>query len=95
MNGYFQPPTEIRLAVIGLGYVGLSLIVESARHLSTVGFDINSVRSETLKDGDAKNITTPAPFREWLATNPCMEVMRDTDTDTILMDWLYTGELIA
>ena len=30
-----------RVAIIGLGYVGLPLAIEAARHFSTVGFDIH------------------------------------------------------
>ena len=40
-----------RLAVIGLGYVGLPLAVEFGKKLSTTGFDINSNRVTELKGG--------------------------------------------
>ncbi|GET21991.1 Vi polysaccharide biosynthesis UDP-N-acetylglucosamine C-6 dehydrogenase TviB [Prolixibacter denitrificans] len=43
--------TDIRIAVIGLGYVGLPLAVEFGKKLHTVGFDINSARIEELKKG--------------------------------------------
>ena len=35
-----------KLAVIGLGYVGLPLAVEFGKHRSVVGFDINTKRIE-------------------------------------------------
>lgn len=41
----------IKLAIIGLGYVGLPLAVEFGKHRSVVGFDINSSRIAALKDG--------------------------------------------
>jgi len=42
---------SIRLAIIGLGYVGLPLAVEFGKHRSVVGFDINNVRIEELNNG--------------------------------------------
>lgn len=42
---------DIRLAVVGLGYVGLPLAVEFGRHRSVVGFDTNQKRVEELKGG--------------------------------------------
>jgi len=43
--------SEIKLSVIGLGYVGLPLAVEFGKHRETVGFDINEVRIKELKCG--------------------------------------------
>lgn len=40
-----------RIAVIGLGYVGLPLAVALAKHFPTVGFDINKARIAELKKG--------------------------------------------
>lgn len=40
-----------KLAVIGLGYVGLPIALEFARKISVVGFDINSGRVELMKKG--------------------------------------------
>jgi UDP-N-acetyl-D-glucosamine/UDP-N-acetyl-D-galactosamine dehydrogenase len=40
-----------KIAVIGLGYVGLPLAVEFGKHFSVVGFDINKTRVEQLKTG--------------------------------------------
>lgn len=40
-----------KLAVIGLGYVGLPIALEFARKISVVGFDINSSRVELMKKG--------------------------------------------
>ncbi|WP_334118238.1 Vi polysaccharide biosynthesis UDP-N-acetylglucosamine C-6 dehydrogenase TviB [Limnobacter sp.] len=42
----------IKLAIIGLGYVGLPLAVEFGRRLPVVGFDINQRRINDLKRGD-------------------------------------------
>ena len=40
-----------RIAVVGLGYVGLPLAVGLARHFAVLGFDINRGRIEELKRG--------------------------------------------
>ncbi|EPU3919991.1 Vi polysaccharide biosynthesis UDP-N-acetylglucosamine C-6 dehydrogenase TviB [Aeromonas hydrophila] len=40
-----------RIAIIGLGYVGLPLAVEFGKKYNAVGFDINSKRIEELKNG--------------------------------------------
>ncbi len=42
---------EIKLAVIGLGYVGLPLAVEFSKKRNVVGFDINGQRVEALSAG--------------------------------------------
>ncbi len=42
-------PEATRLAVIGLGYVGLPLAVGFGRQLPTLGFDVNAARIEELK----------------------------------------------
>ena len=41
-----------RIAVIGLGYVGLPLAVALARKFDTIGFDISPHRIEELRQGD-------------------------------------------
>jgi len=41
---------EKKLAVIGLGYVGLPIALEFARKMSVIGFDINSERVEMMKN---------------------------------------------
>lgn len=40
---------NIKLAVIGLGYVGLPLAVEFGKHRDVVGFDINQARIDALR----------------------------------------------
>lgn len=42
---------DTKIAVIGLGYVGLPLAVEFGKNFSTVGYDININRINELKDG--------------------------------------------
>lgn len=47
----FVAPEITRLAVIGLGYVGLPLAVEFGKTLSVTGFDINAARIAALRAG--------------------------------------------
>ena len=42
---------ESKMAVIGLGYVGLPLAVEFAKKTKTIGFDINEDNIRTYLDG--------------------------------------------
>ena len=52
-----------KLAVIGLGYVGLPIALEFARQLSVIGFDINEKRIELMKQGiDPSNELTKESF---------------------------------
>ena len=44
-------PTDISIAVLGLGYVGLPLAVEFGKHYPTTGYDINSPRVAELRRG--------------------------------------------
>ncbi|MBR2706474.1 MAG: nucleotide sugar dehydrogenase [Mogibacterium sp.] len=40
-----------KLALIGLGYVGMPIAVEFAKHINVIGFDINKKRIEEYKNG--------------------------------------------
>lgn len=42
---------KAKLAVIGLGYVGLPIALEFSRKISVIGFDINPKRVEMMKQG--------------------------------------------
>jgi UDP-N-acetyl-D-galactosamine dehydrogenase len=55
---------ECKLAVIGLGYVGLPLAVEFGKHFKTIGFDIKAARVAELKKGkDSTLEVEPAELR--------------------------------
>lgn len=45
------PIKDVKIAIIGLGYVGLPLAVEFAKKFPTVGFDIDSKRVSELRSG--------------------------------------------
>ena len=42
---------EFKIAVLGLGYVGLPLAVEFSKKYSVIGFDINTARVSELNKG--------------------------------------------
>jgi UDP-N-acetyl-D-galactosamine dehydrogenase len=44
--------SKYKIAIIGLGYVGLPLAVEFSKYYDTVGFDINDERVKELKAGN-------------------------------------------
>src|SRR4249919_67955 len=43
---------QTRIAIIGLGYVGLPLAVEFGKQFETVGFDIHAARIAALRQGE-------------------------------------------
>ena len=54
-----------KIAIIGLGYVGLPLAVEFGRLFETIGFDINSSRVLELLDGDDSTLeVTPQDLQK-------------------------------
>ena len=48
-----------KLALVGLGYVGLPIAVEFAKTLSVIGFDINEERLARLRMGEDPNGELP------------------------------------
>ena len=51
---------EARLAIIGLGYVGLPLAVEFGKHFDVAGFDISGRRLEELRAGQDRTLEISA-----------------------------------
>ena len=41
---------NLKIAVLGCGYVGLPLIIELSKHFSVLGFDLDHSRIEELKN---------------------------------------------
>lgn len=56
----FKNINDAKVAIIGLGYVGLPLAVEFGRHLDTVGFDIDPKRIADLRKGSDFTLETDA-----------------------------------
>ena len=50
-----REPVSARIAVIGLGYVGLPLAVAFGRQADTIGFDIDEARIAALRIGNDRN----------------------------------------
>jgi len=50
--------SEIKIAIIGLGYVGLPLAVEFGKKMPAVGFDINLQRIRELESGQDHTLET-------------------------------------
>jgi UDP-N-acetyl-D-galactosamine dehydrogenase len=52
--------SDVKLSIIGLGYVGLPLAVEFGKQFDTLGFDINAQRVAELEAGQDRTLeTTP------------------------------------
>ena len=47
---------DIKIAIVGLGYVGLPLALEFAKKRKVIGFDINEERIKELNSGADKNL---------------------------------------
>jgi len=45
---YFEKPEQVKIAIIGLGYVGLPLAIEFAKKYNVLGFDIDEERVSEL-----------------------------------------------
>lgn len=60
----------MRIAIVGLGYVGLPLALELAKHYpGTLGFDINAVKVDELRDGvDRTREVDPAALKSTTLT---------------------------
>ena len=70
---------KAKLAVIGLGYVGLPIALEFARKVSVIGFDINAHRIELMKQGiDPSNELEKEAFEgcDITFTN-CLDVLKE------------------
>lgn len=57
-NNAPQSTQELKLAIIGLGYVGLPLAVEFGKSRAVIGFDINQKRINELKTGTDSTLET-------------------------------------
>ena len=53
---------NIKIAVIGLGYVGLPLALELSNHYKTIGYDINKTRIDSLKNNFDENYEFNSKF---------------------------------
>lgn len=70
-----------RVAVIGLGYVGLPLAVALAKSFETIGFDINAERVAELRDGHdrTREVEGPVLKASTLAYSSTLDAIRGAD----------------
>lgn len=67
---------EVRIGVIGLGYVGLPLAVEFGKRRAVVGFDVNEKRVSELKCGRDTTLEVTA---EDLLSSKCLQLSSNVD----------------
>ena len=70
---------KTKLAVIGLGYVGLPIALEFAKKISVIGFDINSKRVEMMRNHiDPSNELDKADFENCdIVFTDSLDVLRE------------------
>ena len=64
--------SEPRIAIVGLGYVGLPLAIEFGKIFNTVSFDTNKKRINQLKDG--YDITTEVTSSDFLKSQTILSL---------------------
>ncbi len=85
-NGEGKMTTDIsnaRIAILGLGYVGLPLAVEFGKSYPTVGFDIDSTRIDALRSGSDTTLEVSAEElteAQQLSLTSDLEAIRDCNT---------------
>ena len=75
-----EPRSEEKIAVIGLGYVGLPVALAFSRKFPTVGFDINTRRVDMLSRGrdDTGEVTEEELRSSRLRFTTSLEDLRGT-----------------
>jgi UDP-N-acetyl-D-galactosamine dehydrogenase len=53
---YFKNPEQVKIAIIGLGYVGLPLAIEFSKKYDVLGFDIDEIRVKELARGEDRTM---------------------------------------
>lgn len=72
--------SKVKIAIIGLGYVGLPLAVEFGKHFPTVGFDINQIRVDELGkniDRTEELLPTEIALAKQLTVTSVLENIKD------------------
>ncbi|MEW9570450.1 Vi polysaccharide biosynthesis UDP-N-acetylglucosamine C-6 dehydrogenase TviB [Rhodanobacter sp. Si-c] len=68
---------DSKIAIIGLGYVGLPLAVEFGKHYDTLGFDINQARIDELRAGHDQTLEVDAAELAAAARLRCSAALDD------------------
>jgi UDP-N-acetyl-D-galactosamine dehydrogenase len=75
---------DLRIAVIGLGYVGLPLAIEFAKKYKVLGFDINATRVQELTNGtDKTQEANMADLQEVLSQTADTGLNFSSDTEAL------------
>lgn len=83
---------ETKIAIIGLGYVGLPLAVEFAKKYQVVGFDINTKRIKELRENNDFTLETASEELESVNV-PSLDNLKASKTGLWLTDELSDIEL--
>ncbi|WP_028918272.1 Vi polysaccharide biosynthesis UDP-N-acetylglucosamine C-6 dehydrogenase TviB [Pseudoxanthomonas sp. J35] len=78
-----RSPRQARIAIVGLGYVGLPLAVEFGKAHDTIGYDINTTRVSELRQGIDRTLEVRAAdlaSATRLRFSSALEDLRDRDT---------------
>ena len=72
---------ETKLALVGLGYVGMPIAIEFAKHINVIGFDINTEKIEAYKEGidptfEVGNETIKSSTVEWTSNEKKLKEAR-------------------
>lgn len=91
-------PENIKIGVIGLGYVGLPLAVAFAEKFKVVGYDINAIRVAELNNGidkteevannDLKTVLTNSTDKKGLHLSAAIESLKDANVYIITVPTL-------
>ena len=84
---------ERKIAIVGLGYVGLPVAVAFGKEHHVIGFDINNHRIETLLQGiDYTNEVSSEDLQTADIEFTCNP---SSLTELILLSWLYLLQLMS
>ncbi len=79
-----KPLSDARIAIIGLGYVGLPLAVEFAKKYPVIGFDISPRRIHELKEGkDLTKEVEDEDLQKVLTQNPAVGLLPTDDPELL------------
>jgi len=72
---------EKKIALIGLGYVGLPIALEFAKHFDVIGFDINEERVQMMINGKdpSKELDDSAFENKRITFTADIEVLKEAD----------------
>ncbi len=77
---------DLKIAIVGLGYVGLPLAVDFGKHYKTLGFDISSEKIASYQKGcDPMGAIAPEAFRAATHTTFSLDPAQLGDADVLII----------